>query len=108
MLIFNSLLISILLVGWDGTQADHLPAGDCANFAVEQKVDQPQIGEFTVSINPKGGKTPYKIVLSEEFGQLVSEDFSKTKFEGLKKGKYICVVVDANKCLIKTEINVQP
>jgi hypothetical protein len=105
---FNSLLISALLLGEMPFSKGIFQSDKCPDFVITYTVDQPQIGQFTVSINPKGGKAPYKVVLSEESGQLASDNFTKTRFENLKKGKYICVIVDSDKCLRKTEISVQP
>ena len=108
MSLFNYLLISGLFLL--GITSGILPerVADCPNFEVEYEIESTQNEQFNLIISPTGGKAPYKIVLSEESGQLVTEDFNKQKFENLKKGKYICVVVDSDKCLRKTEISVQP
>lgn len=108
MSLFNYLLISVLLLGFQAPAELNFPSGDCPSIQIDYTLNQPQFGQFDLTVNPKGGKAPYKIVLSEESGNLVSEDFTQTIFRKLEQGKYICVVVDSNKCMSKTEINVQP
>lgn len=103
---FNSLLISGLLCGWNAPEVSDFPTGNCATIEVSYTVEQLQVGQSELSVNPKGGKAPYKILMMEESGALLSDDYSKTKFEGLKKGKYFCLVVDSDRCMKKIEIQV--
>lgn len=103
---FNYLLISVLLSGLAAPNQAVIPSEACPEIQIIYSVDQPQSGLFTLSVNPKGGKAPYIVILSKDSGQLVTEDFSKTKFEHLEKGKYTCIVVDKGRCVTKTEIQI--
>jgi hypothetical protein len=103
---FNYLLISVLLLGSETPERAPLPTGLCPSMEIKYSIEQLQSGQYSVSVNPKGGKAPYIVMMASESGQLVSEDFTKSKFENLGKGKYTCIVVDKVRCVMKTEIQV--
>jgi hypothetical protein len=108
MAIINLLLVRLLLVisGFSFTEPEAIQK-DCGTLNFKYSAEETGAQKFTVVITPAGGEAPYKIILSEESGNLISDDFTKTRFESLSKGKYICVVIDKAKCLTKSEINIQ-
>ncbi len=104
MSLFNYLLISILFLSTAFDFRTFSEGQDCENLDISHTVTKPEIGQFKLSISPNGGIAPYRTALSDETGELVSEDFSKTEFQLLKKGTYTCIVVDSKKCVRQKEI----
>ncbi len=105
MITSKTLLITILsfslaneaLVGGTGK--------DCSSLTVTYKTQQTTKGH-TLDITVKGGSAPYIIILSEESGKLLSEDFKLSHFESLKSGRYGCIVADQQNCKKTTEITI--
>jgi hypothetical protein len=104
---FNLLLISVLSVSfWDGSTPSEMPYDRCESLRLEFTIETESKGQ-TLILKPQGGQTPYKLILSAaESGEMVSEDFTKTRFTSIKPGQYVAVIVDNGQCMIKTEIQV--
>ena len=107
--IINSFLISALLIineaSFTKFSADQK---DCNSLELNYKFEQePNSEKFALKITASGGTAPYKVALSRLTGELVTEDFEKTYFKSLDKGKYICVIIDNARCMKKSEISIQ-
>ena len=104
---FNLLLISALSMSFfTGEHLPEMPVDTCINLSLEFNSEAGSGGEHTLILKPQGGQAPYKIILSAENGEMLSEDFTKTRYSGIKPGKYICLVVDSNRCMKKIEIQI--
>ena len=102
----KALLITILSLAFVGK--NHLPdflTKDCDSFKVVHTISEKNNG-YSLDLTISGGKAPYKIILSKETGDLVTEDFSINHFDSLAPGKYVCVVIDNQNCRKKLEITV--
>jgi hypothetical protein len=86
-----------------------LGVGDaCATLKVDySQAQDPSGSENTLTVKATGGKAPYHYVLLDGKNNLVSKDFRKNVFEGLKPGSYRCLVSDSNDCSAELEIKVQ-
>ena len=78
---------------------------DCESFKVTPVVTE-RNGIHALDLEIQGGLTPYKIILSKETGELVTENFSQKHFDSLASGQYDCVVIDQQNCKRKLEITV--
>lgn len=103
---FNLLLISVLSVSFlDGLVPSEMPNDHCESLTLEFTIENESKGQ-TLTVKPQGGQTPYKVILSAESGEIISEDFTKTRFTSIKSGRYVAVVIDNARCMKKTEIQV--
>lgn len=104
---FNLLLISVLSVSFlDGLVPSEMPNDRCESLTLEFTIETESKGQ-TLTVKPQGGQTPYKVILSAaESGEIISEDFTKTRFTSIKSGRYVAVVIDNARCMKKTEIQV--
>lgn len=78
---------------------------DCSALTVTYQTREDVKGH-TLDITVKGGTAPYIIILSDESGKLLSEDFKLSHFESIKSGKYGCVVGDQQNCRKTIEITI--
>ena len=61
-----------------------------------------------ITVRPVSGTAPYKYLFYDaETGIPLRDDFTKPNVEGLKKGKYICLVIDDKRCNKQIEFTIQ-
>ena len=108
MSIINSLLISCLIsLNFFEIKDPSDYSKECSAFTFSYEIESEAGDRQTLTINPKGGTEPYQILVFDELGEFLSFDFNQTKFTGVAKGKYTCVVYDKMKCLKKSEIEIK-
>jgi hypothetical protein len=77
----------------------------CDALKVSQVISEKN-GGYTLDLTISDGHEPYKVILSKQSGDLVTEDFDLKHFESLTAGIYTCVVVDKQNCKKKLEITI--
>jgi len=70
---------------------------DCQRVNAEISVSSDESGSI-VKIQPAGGTRPYRIIVFEPGGRLISEDFRRQTFSGVASGDYTCVIIDGENC----------
>lgn len=106
MIAFKALLINILLIAFSGSGlSDEIHPKDCDSIKVTYTMKEADKGH-SLNLSISGGVSPYKTILSDPDGNLVTKDFSRIHFESLASGKYTCVVFDSKDCKRKLEITV--
>ena len=106
MIASKTLLITILWIFSFGvnTSVDYVTK-DCDSLKVKYAIEQ-KSGGYSLDLTISGGSAPYKTILSKQNGDLVTEDFSLTRFESLRSGTHTCVVIDSKNCKTKLEITI--
>jgi hypothetical protein len=81
---------------------------DCNSFDFRTEISKNLNEElYKLTITATGGRRPYHYLLLDEKNSLVSKDFSKSVFEGLKKGRYRCIISDDQDCTKEQFIEVK-
>jgi len=71
----------------------------CSSFKVSvMTLQNPDTKVWEVRFAPEGGKQPYRYILYDKTGQLVSEAFLAGRYTDIKSGEYQCLAVDAGRC----------
>lgn len=104
MIAFKGLLITFLSIFITGeVYFDKEALKDCSTFKVTHQTAA-KGNSNVLDISIEGGKAPYKVVLSRENGDLVTDDHNLTHFESLRSGKYNCIAGDSQGCKKTLEI----
>ena len=75
------------------------PSDECSSFRVTvTTVQDPVSGNWEVRFSPSGGKQPYRYILYDKTGKLVSEAFTAGRYTDIKSGDYQCLAVDSGHC----------
>lgn len=106
MILVKTLLITFLsFFSTSEIYFDNDALKDCSTFKANHKI-LVKNGGNELDILIEGGKAPYKVILSRENGDLVTDDHNLKYFASLKSGKYNCIVVDSQGCRKTLEINI--
>jgi hypothetical protein len=68
------------------------------NFEVKSSRNTNQNELFNLTIEVRGGNSPYNYVLIDAKGKLASYDHSTKEYKNIKTGQYRCIVVDSRNC----------
>jgi len=93
--------LSVILVAFTliASQPATQTRQDCNGFAFTVELTKnPNQELYDITIVASGGKQPYHYLLLDSKHNLISKDFSKRVFSGLKKDRYRCIVSDDQDC----------
>lgn len=80
----------------------------CSNFQFSVEINKEENGSLhRLTINASGGKMPYNFLLLNDKNTLISTKFSENVFNGLKQGRYRCIVADKDDCSLEKFIDVK-
>src|SRR5688500_11134739 len=102
------LLACLLLLCLMATRPVIYTSPGCNDFEFKAEVSQASgQGLATLTIIANGGRAPYHYLLFDNKNNLVSKDFSISRFTGLAAGHYRCIVTDADDCTKEQHIEVK-
>jgi hypothetical protein len=102
-----TMLLLLLLAG--AAEAQKKEPKKCELKVEIQKIDTSEgRADGKITLKPVSGTAPYKYIFYEyETGIPLQEDIKKQYAEGLRKGKYNCLVIDSNGCNKQVELTIQ-
>jgi hypothetical protein len=90
-------------------QASLISRADCelkARVELERSIVNSLEQKATIQVDTPRGTFKY-VFYDVETGRLLQKDFSRNSVDGLKPGKYCCVVVEDGGCTTKVQFEIQ-